>query len=608
MVTIPFLIVPSSSYIADFPTIFENPEPVEITFSEEVDTNQSEFWYENTQIYSENDKIILYVNQENNSIFSYVLKNSQGDILDEGSQTIYLDSKAPDIRISDEYGTIDSDVYLKDESNLQINIEDENLQECKIFVDDTLVSSHSQETILVNKTNKEIKIQAQDAYNHVSEKIIHIHSLEDITGSCTIGYDAYTVENTVNFVFDKTIDNPLDLIVYVDSVEKTRLDIQGKDLIELNLDTTGDISFQVACRENKNLPIQLLGYDLYQFHFSNEKPFIKLYADTTYSNQDICIYALWDSRYLQSSYLEIWNGTQWIQSDLTDSFLLKAKDNQEIQYIAKATIVDKFNQSASSEIVCMTDLKGPFFQLFINNQLMNTNEIIEVEKSDLFTYKSEKSSNLQTQIYKDGNLLEGISLESAIENLKQDEVLDVRYILRDSLMNTSEYQYFMKLKKQYLPQSFTTEYIVLSNTDWNTDFKEVINEWEVNKDNKLVRKKKTIKIEDKTKPKIEWIEEKNKIRIILMKDSTSTNEFFQSIVVDDKQIDLKNLKQDSLGNPYYEFTYRKKCDVKVIAKDEAGNTTELHKNFTQDSIDYVPAFIFFLVCGLIVYIFKQFKS
>ena len=231
------------SYIEFDKDSLNHPDDVCVSLDDSVDIEQSSFWYQDQEIYPQNKEIIFHVFEENESIFNYILKDSDGNILEESEKTIVLDTTKPDINVFVGEYEIEETIYVEDSIDISVNFNDIHLKETQLFLDDVLMSEDSMATVTINSDNKELKLIATDTFGNVTKRKIRIEKVEIPEVIINKSYDEYTLDPNILIQFSSASEKPIELVMKIDDIEVKRIDCKNQKEISLLLDQTGDISF-----------------------------------------------------------------------------------------------------------------------------------------------------------------------------------------------------------------------------------------------------------------------------------------------------------------------------------------------------------------------------
>lgn len=398
-----FVSLLNSAYISIDDPHLNEPQDITVTLSEEVDLEQSSFYVNDELFVLENAQFEIFIDQENESILRYVLKDRDGKVLEESSTIITLDTKNPDIDISSE-GLFEDVIYFKEKESLTIHINDEHLESSEIYVDDVLISSQDESVIDIHSGNHSIRVIASDEFGHSTEKNIVLHEVKEIGGRINVEYDAYILDPHVKLEFDQTVDEFLDLVVLLDGKEISRKSCKDVDLIDLLLEQSGDITLKLV---HQFVPIELplFGYDQYIFHFSQEELVLNMRCDSYYANENVFVHIDYDPRYIKTSQLEIWNGEVWIHRDIIDEIVFAAIPGQSIDYYARAVIEDKFSRVVEKEVFVTVDKKAPEINLFKGTIPLSDAEPNRLNKSDVLSFQVDEEADVEIKILKNNSVL-----------------------------------------------------------------------------------------------------------------------------------------------------------------------------------------------------------
>lgn len=122
------------SYIELDKDTLTEPDDVYVTLDSSIDIEKSSFWYQGEEIRPQNGKIFFHVYEEDESIFRYILKDSNGNVLEDSSKTITLDSINPEIEVKVNDHLIEDTLYLVDKTPLSITCSDTHLDNFDVSI------------------------------------------------------------------------------------------------------------------------------------------------------------------------------------------------------------------------------------------------------------------------------------------------------------------------------------------------------------------------------------------------------------------------------------------------------------------------------------------
>ena len=569
------------SYIELDKDTLTEPDEVYVTLDSSIDVEKSSFWYQGEEIRPQNGKIFFHVYEEDESIFRYILKDCAGNVLEDSSKTIMLDSIDPEIEVKVNDHSIEDTLYLIDKTSLTITCTDTHLENFDVYVDDVLMEENDQ--IEVEPGTRQIKIVAYDSFGHETIRLIDVKTIVAPVIDVDEDYDAYILDPSIHFDFNEVIKDPFSLIMYVDGIKTQEFDCIGLEKLEIKLDKTGDFLFQIVLPQALYLNFQIEDHDQYLIHFSNDELYLNMIPDAYQTNGTVFVNMNWNPRYVKNTYLEIWNGRYWVRRDIIDQIVFAAIPGQSIQYYARAYVEDMFSRKVEKEVSVLIDCQPPEISLQGNGQILKENELNILEKDTVIEYMSSENTNVIMNFKINDQEMQNITLNQAFSQLKKDDVLYVDILAKDEVGNLSSKTYLIKKEPIVLTNPIiTTSYEISSFDLFSQDIAHIDHIWKVDESNNLIQHETVKKINDMTKPIIRFIRKNNNtIRIILMKGAEYSNDRFQKIMINDKPIDLSLLKKDKFGNYYYDHvSHASHCTIKAIAIDASGNKSSLQEEFT----------------------------
>lgn len=569
------------SYIELDKDTLTEPDDVYVTVDSSIDVEKSSFWYQGEEIRPQNGKIFFHVYEEDESIFRYILKDCAGNVLEDSSKTIMLDSIDPEIEVKVNDHSIEDTLYLIDKTSLTITCTDTHLENFDVYVDDVLMEENDQ--IEVEPGTRQIKIVAYDSFGHETIRLIDVKTIVAPVIDVDEDYDAYTLDPSIYFDFNEVIKDPFSLIMYVDGIKTQEFDCIGLEKLEIKLDKTGDFLFQIVLPQALYLNFQIEDHDQYLIHFSNDELYLNMIPDAYQTNGTVFVNMNWNPRYVKNTYLEIWNGRYWIRRDIIDQIVFAAIPGQSIQYYARAYVEDMFSRKVEKKVSVLIDCQPPEISLQGNGQILKENELNILEKDTVIEYLSSEKTNVTMNFKINDQEMQNFTLNQAFSQLKKDDVLYVDILAMDEVGNLSSKRYLIKKEPIVLTNPIiTTSYEISSFDLFSQDIAHIDHIWKVDESNNLIQHETVKKINDMTKPTIRFIRKNNNtIRIILMKGAEYSNDRFQKIMINDKPIDLSLLKKDKFGNYYYDHvSHASHCTIMAIAIDASGNKSSLQEEFT----------------------------
>lgn len=557
------------------------PDDVHVTLDSSIDIKKSSFWYQGKEIKPQNGKIFFHVYEEDESIFRYILKDSAGNVLEDSSKTIVLDSIKPKIEAKVNDYLIEDTLYLVDKTTLSIACTDTHLETVNVYVDDELIEGKDQ--IEIEPGAKQIKIVASDSFGHEMVRLIDVKTIAAPDIEIDQDYDVYTLDPYVHFSFSEMNKEPFCLIMYTDGIKAQEYECKDVEELEVKLDKTGDINFQLIFPQAPYLRFQIEGHDQYLIHFSNDELYLDMIPSEYQTNETVFVDMDWSSRYIKNTYLEIWNGQYWIRRDIIDQIVFAAVPNQSIEYYARVYVEDMFSRKVEKEVRVLVDCKAPGISLIGNGNALKENELNILEKDTIIEYSCDEKSNMIMNLKINDQKIKNITVNQAFSQLKKDDVLNVEIIAKDEVGNLSSKTYLLKKEPIVLTSPIiTTSYETSSFDPFNKDVARIDHIWKVDAFNNLIQHETVKKINDMTKPTIRFIRKSdNTIRIILMKGVAYSNDHFEKIMINEKPIDLSLLKKDKFGNYYFDYVcHAPHCTIEAVAIDASGNKASLQEEFT----------------------------
>lgn len=273
------------SYIELDKDTLTEPDDVYVTLDSSIDIEKSSFWYQGEEIRPQNGKIFFHVYEEDESIFRYILKDSNGNVLEDSSKTITLDSINPEIEVKVNDHLIEDTLYLVDKTPLSITCTDTHLNNFDVYVDDVLMEEDDK--FEVEPGARQIKIVASDSFGHETIRLIDVKRINVPVIDVNQDYDAYTLDPSFHFDFNEVIKESFSLIMYVDGIKTREFDCKDLEELEIKMDKTGDYLFQLVLPQALYLNFQIEDHDQYLIHFSNDELYLNMIPDTYQTNETV---------------------------------------------------------------------------------------------------------------------------------------------------------------------------------------------------------------------------------------------------------------------------------------------------------------------------------
>ena len=402
------------SYIELDKDTLTEPDDVYVTLDSSIDIEKSSFWYQGEEIRPQNGKIFFHVYEEDESIFRYILKDSNGNVLEDSSKTITLDSINPEIEVKVNEHLIEDTLYLVDKTPLSITCTDTHLDNFDVYVDDVLMEEDDQ--FEVEPGARQIKIVASDSFGHETIRLIDVKRINVPVIDVNQDYDAYTLDPSFHFDFNEVIKESFSLIMCVDGIKTREFDCKDLEELEIKLDKTGDYLFQLVLPQALYLNFQIEDHDQYLIHFSNDELYLNMIPDTYQTNETVFVNMNWNPRYVKNTYLEIWNGRYWIRRDIIDQIVFAAIPGQSIQYYARAYVEDMFSRKVEKEVSVLVDCQPPEILLQGNGQILKENELNILEKDTIIEYLSSEKTKVTMKFKINDQEMQNITLNQAFHN------------------------------------------------------------------------------------------------------------------------------------------------------------------------------------------------
>lgn len=525
---------------------------VTITCDSQVDIENSEFIYDG-QLLSD---LSFTIQSQGTTYLVYCLKDEQGNILSQDSQSFFYDSIAPKIHCTINDFEIDNEIHLWDECELKINIDDISLTNTTIFVDDEIIEW--EESIVLTKENKSLKIQCIDEYGNESEREI---SIIDDSFAISSNIDSeYTTTDFIEFNMDlsnKTIEE------YIDG-----------QLVEFNNQLTIPGYYQFILKDS-NYPY--LSKEINSFYFTNTKPYIQI-MNTGSFNQSQTLLVQYNCPWIK----EGWITVDGITYSLDDVIVLETNDIH--QFLIQSYVIDCFGQQAYDEQIITIDMRPLQMNMTFNSQQVNQSSIYYM---DCTQWNLETNRNAQIQYKINNQVIDDLSTYLNQANCDENIYCIIRIKDEFNQMLEKELMFYR------LPKSISVTYQQPEQTQRVYEVKEktVVLKQEVKKDTRAPIIKMVVNNGASKRPSLF-----DKIKIYI---ASNPDDSFSSIRINDKEIDLKEVKKDDLNHSYYEFTTIKPYySIQVKAIDEAGNRTEKEMEY---KISY-PWFLLLILLPVIVLI------
>ena len=500
--------------INPFITFINDNQTITIQCNPIVDCSQSTFIYEQEEL----DSLSFTLQNEGSTYLVYCLKDKYGNILEENQKEFFLDTTAPEIKVSIDDFYIDSEFVLWDECTLQIDIEDASKAETKLYVDGQSVDFQNE--LFVTKENKEICIECCDEYNNKSKKILKIDS-QPISITSNIQTE-YTTQSEI--VFDSSIEwDFLEIEEYLDG-EKIDTIKQGT-----TFDKTG--FYQFILRDTR---YPYLVKEVQSFTFTNQFPSVVL-PDSYVTNQNQILQYEINCPYFKSGNLMV-NGQYY---SLEDTISFEANDDEKRIYQLQITVQDLFDQTVFEQREYVIDRRHLNFDFFFNNTSVEKEQIyfttcinydIQLNKEAEVTVKQWiENQPIYTDLY------------TSLQLLKPNQTLVCQICLEDGLNEPVNRQYiFYKLN----------EVIEVSETE-SKPLKRI---WSVKEDKVLLKEEKEeimpvckILVNGQETDKASFFDT---IQIVFLKDPSN---YLKMVKINGKEISMDKFKTNSLSQFVYEF-------------------------------------------------------
>lgn len=585
------LMTAAVSYITLDANYIEQARTIHATMDACVDITQSEFIYDGQVLTPQDHTIYFEVTKEGATNFSYILKDQEGAILEEKTIPITLDSLAPEVEVSIDSYTLEDTIFVENTISLDISAVDDHLDRIDVFMDDQFVEVNDLSNVIVSKDVQTVRVQAYDEIGHCVSKEFMVQAVDKPKIDFSKPNQAYLLDPTIHLTTN--VEDILCLTIYKD--DKKYESIKWSKELDIELRETGDHEFMISYKEAPYIVWNLETL----YHFTNEDLYITIQPSAIYSNQDIFVHMDWSKQYIEKAYLEIYNGHEWLSRDCIDEIVFGAIPGMEQHCIVRMVLTDKFGRSLEKQVEVVVDRKAPTLSLKTKDTVLNPNTINRISKEDVLQY--EVSDGTFTYVLKkNGELLSNVSMNQAFQGLKESDVLEIECMAIDSLKNQTCVQYQIQCKPYELKSEvLTTEvYAPSFERPQLVEHEFVIKEDQIT--HKIVKKKYI----DEVKPVIHFIKKnKHALRIVLLGNDTNRGDVFESILVDGNPVNLKKVKKDSQGNPYYEVQRLFGMhDVSVIAKDMSGNQTKVAKSIHFDSLNtliLLPISLILILSGAI---------
>ena len=257
------------------------------------------------------------------------------------------------------------------------------------------------------------------------------------------------------------------------------------------------------------------------------------------------------------------------------SIHLSAIENGSISYTIEAYVEDLFHQKAAITKTIHIDTlipEGTF--LFGNNPVKDSISFIDLLPIE---FKQNKAMTIVKSYVYEGKEYQDLSLEEMLMMMQENTSMISTYVLSDAAGNTTT-----------ITMTWINLETVLETVDTGLSTQNVVYErvWEEDENHNLIMKSHSVKIQDKTKPKISILQNNQQqeklwkyndiCRITIVQNTYYSNDRFTSLKINGKEI--KDFKKDTLANMYYEFPVKGiYYSIEIQAIDDSDNVTTMHK-------------------------------
>ncbi|MGM9946473.1 hypothetical protein [Floccifex sp.] len=528
---------------------------IQIQVDDIVDIEQSTFIYEDEILDS-----LSFTLQEGNTTLYVCLKDEQGNILEENEQDFFQDTTPPIFHLMKEDYQIKDKLVLWNDMELHLDIEDESEVETKIYVDDILQKEND---FWVKMENQLIRIECVDEYGNQTIEEIPVEAQKDFISSNI--NEEYTLQNHVllsyedeNFVIEQYFNDEK-----INEIEH-----------ECILNQPGNYRF--LCK-HKLYPY--LEKEITSFTFTNQQPWIEINNEQSHSMDDILVQIQYNCPYLLTGYIKVQDQIY----DLQNSFLLSTPQNETFQ--VEVFVQDVFGQIAQIQRQFYIDKRKLECSLYFNEKEVESSIVYFTHCYD-FQFQTNKEAHIEQEI--------------KILNENIQNIMDALYQLPDYGICSVSYKVFDDFGQE---QVFDYQFIKLPvQVQVNTPSLYPDRTYTIQKEKVEIKKE----VKDIDPPDILFLFNKQKkerpsfLETIRMSLSNE-EDFFVSLIMNGKEIDLSQIQKDEYNHNYYEFKAMKPFySIQVIAKDNAGNINEKD---IEIHTQYPVAFILFLIP--LIYIIKK---
>ncbi len=535
--------------IPTLPEYTNQEQNFQVNIEESTNLDESYILLDGKEISLTHQTVNILVRGEGKHILKYRIVDQDGHI-DEDEIECVIDQSSPDIHVRCDDTEIDSNLIVRSNTNIKVNVEDENLKDKKLFIDGQLLEWN--EDIKISPDMKLIKIECIDQAGNTSIKEIHVNSIEDKEPNINIDNNAYTTSK-VEVSIDDSWNDIYDIVYLLD----------GKEVDQL-CQSTGTYEIRIIPK------VEYLKTYKYTFHYTNITPTLSCDIDIDYDSMTLRAQSIKNIDELEYESVRIFNGTYWM-----DSSTVPLIPNQDITYEVQAEIMDKFGQKAYFTKSIRVDLLAPKVNLYINQQVLNSGQTIHFNELPHIDYDFSEEVACQLNYLIDGQNVYYSSLGQAIQSMKQGQTLEVYFHLTDINGNAMTYVYTFVYDKTIELDQIKSDVLYAKGNIRSLFTQSQERTYELNEDSQIVVNQQ---INDIHAPNIQVIQRKNKIRIVCFNDYQGDGAYFIRIKINGKNKSLKKVKYDDLGNPYYEFSLKKKkTKISISASDVAGNSSKISK-------------------------------
>lgn len=530
---------------------------IELFFNEKVDRDSSLVIYDGKEVDLSKEHTFIDVQKEGVTQLVYILKDVDGYSLEEGEKTILLDTTMPDIVFKVQNQIILDTLPLEKNEMIHVQILEENIHNVEVYLDEEKVEAEGFEFDLnVNKNHHELKVLCKDvAGNEVVKKI---KILPIIYPDSLLHKPVYTKDNHYDLRLDSICTQPFELHVYCDGKYYYSLDLENMDHALLDFSKNGQYTFFLVHKEYPQFTKQLEGMILY----SNLKPLVSLQSSSQISNKDVAVNVTLNAPHVDIAYVEIDLNGKVRRFPISQTFILSAIENQDVNYKVRAYVRDLFGNESSDEIYVQIDQKAPETNLYINDELVQ--DRIEIKKCPNLKYVlGDLDASMRIEYFLNGNRM-NMDVEKIFNRMKKDDVLKVITYTTDALFNLEKKQYeFVFVPDVAVEMVSKSEQVMPTNEI--VKFERV---WIVNDHNEVELKENKRVSKNFSKPVIHYVRKKHKVQIWV-------KERLEYVLVNGKKI---KIEKDVMGHDFVEITLKKhKTKIEVKAINDANKVSVLKK-------------------------------